>query len=83
MQVRNWAAASCHTRAHVVDISDVVLSARVVALVHADGVGVVVDGYVDWYAGAHLLAHGRATAAGEEVDTDLASEVEAELGFDC
>ena len=81
VQVGNWAAASRHTRAHVVDIGDVVLGAWVVALVHADGVGVVVDGDIDWHAGAHLLTHGCATTAGEEVYADFAGEIQAELGF--
>lgn len=72
--------AACHGQGiHFADVGTVVPGLRVVDLVHADGIGVVVDGDIDGPADRLLNAGRCAAATGKQVDHQLGSEGQEKL----
>lgn len=74
MQQAHQLALGHSQRVHLADVGAVVLGLRVVDFMHADGVGIVVDGGIDRAADGLLDACRCATAAGEKVDHQLGRE---------
>ena len=73
-------AARDRERVNAPDVLAVVPGLRVVDLVHAYGVGVVVDRHIDMAADGLLDAGGGAAAAGKQVDDQLGGQGQDELG---
>ncbi|MCY1307129.1 hypothetical protein D9M70_570310 [compost metagenome] len=67
--------------AYLAQILPIVPSVRVVADVHADRVVIVVDGDVDGFPGGFLHGVGCPAAACEQVDVEIAPQVELELAL--